>query len=88
MNGIAAFFLVMFGCSDDLSQCRQLPVEPVSHVSAQTCEGEIDTALMYRGATANYPTIIADCLSGKQLAALQGGAVDFSKPVPVLIARR
>lgn len=88
MNGIAAFFLVMFGCSDDLSQCRQLPVEPVRHVSATECEGGIDTALLYRGATADYPTIIADCMSGRQLAALQGGAVDFSKPVPVLIARR
>lgn len=88
MNEIAAFFLVMFGCSDDLSQCRQLPVEPVRHVSASNCDAQIDTALMYRGATADYPTIIADCLSGKQLVALQGGPVDFSKPVPVLIARR
>lgn len=88
MNGIAAFFLVMFGCSDDLSQCRQLPVEPVRHVSATECDSQIDTALMYRAATADYPTIIADCMSGRQLAALQGGAVDFSKPVPVLLARK
>lgn len=80
MSDIAVFFLVLFGCPDDLSQCRRLPVAPVQSVSAVACEGQIETALLYRGATADYPTVIADCLSGAQFAALSGGPVDLSGP--------
>ena len=79
MDMATGLFLVLLGCTDDLSACQRIEVAPTVYVSATTCSSDHARALMSKAAmSADYPTIIADCMTGKQLAALGKGAVDLS----------
>ncbi|MET0370218.1 MAG: hypothetical protein ABW039_02455 [Sphingobium sp.] len=80
MDPAAGLFLILLGCSDDLSDCRRIPAEPTVYVSATSCQGDHETALLSKTAiTADYPTIIADCVTGQQLASLSDKPVDFRR---------
>ncbi len=79
MEHAAAIVLVLFGCSDDLSQCQRLPrQELVSYASFGGCEAGQPAALGSEAAlAADYPTVVVQCMSMRQLAAL-GRTVDLN----------
>ena len=80
MDPATAIVLVLFGCSDDLSQCRRVPrQELVSYASYGNCEAQQDSVLSGRAAmAADYPTVAVKCLSMRQLASL-GATVDLNR---------
>jgi hypothetical protein len=81
MDGALTLFMVLFGCSDDMSQCQRIDGPPTSFASASICNAQEPAALATKEAmSADYPTIIARCLSGKQLAALDNRTIDLSEP--------
>lgn len=79
MDQVAAIVLVMFGCSDDMSQCQRLPQqELVSYASFGNCEAQQPDALGAPAAlAADYPTVVVQCMSMKQLASL-GRTIDLN----------
>lgn len=88
MNEGITLFLVLLGCSDDLSQCRRIEAEPQTYVSATACIGAQDGALLTRAAqAADYPTVVADCLTARQFAAIRDATVDLNRAHPFGEAR-
>ncbi|MBX3579685.1 MAG: hypothetical protein KF723_20975 [Rhizobiaceae bacterium] len=59
MEHIAAVLLII-GCSDDLSQCRELPAPVALYETAQECETGLPVSL--RGRANEYPQLFAQCL--------------------------
>ena len=59
MEHIAALLLII-GCSDDLSQCRELPAPVPVYEAAEDCYGELPNSL---GAfTGQYGRLFAQCV--------------------------
>jgi hypothetical protein len=81
MDGALTLFLVIFGCSDDMSQCQRIDAPPTSFASASICNARESAALATKEAMSlDYPTIIARCVSGQQLAAFGNRPIDLSEP--------
>ncbi|MBS9722532.1 hypothetical protein JYU29_17695 [Tianweitania sp. BSSL-BM11] len=59
MEHIAAV-LLLIGCSDDMSACRELPVQTAIFETAQECEAEINPAIA--GMTTTYTQLIGKCV--------------------------
>ena len=80
MDGALTLFLVIFGCSDDMSRCQRIDTPPTTFASASICNSQEPAALVTKEAmSADYPTIIARCVNGKQLAAWGLKTIDMSK---------
>lgn len=60
MEHIAAV-LLLIGCSDDMTACRELPVQTAIFESAEECEAEINPAIA--GMTTTFPQIMGKCVS-------------------------
>lgn len=60
MEQIAALLLIV-GCSDDVSQCNELPAPTAFYESAIECEHDVNGAL--RAFSADYPQLYAQCVS-------------------------
>jgi hypothetical protein len=77
------FALLLFGCTDDGSQCQQLAA-PAKHYEAKVlCESDAEMALQSHVAlSADYPTVEARCVavSGDPSVALNSGDPDDNKP--------
>jgi hypothetical protein len=83
MSATVGLFLVLFGCSDDMSACQRIEAVPTVYVSETLCQGDQRSALMSKAAmSADYPSVVAQCVTGKQLAAYGDGPVDLRKGVP------
>jgi hypothetical protein len=83
MSVVGGLFLVLFGCSDDMAACDRLPAAPVTFVSMTDCRGQEAAALASRAAQiADYPTVVARCMSGAELAAIRTGHLNLAKPSP------
>ena len=73
--------LVLFGCADDGSLCERLATQPRYYESRVLCEAEVGMALQSDVALrADYPLVVARCVSSGALAALDRGWLD---PSPV-----
>ena len=59
MEHIAALLLIV-GCSDDLSHCRELPAPVPIFESAEECEAELPVAM--RRFMNEYPQLMANCV--------------------------
>ena len=59
MEHIAALLLVI-GCSDDLSQCQELPAPVPIFETAEECETELPRSI--RVFTGSHPQIFAQCI--------------------------
>ena len=72
-----AFALVLFGCSDDLSQCVKVRSQPYESISQ--CRGATTDALRSEDAlTSDYPTMTAICMSAKKVSLMGSHVQDFS----------
>jgi hypothetical protein len=60
MEHIAALLLII-GCSDDMTQCRELPAPVALYETAEECEAILPDALT--GFTSNYPQLMAKCVT-------------------------
>lgn len=59
MEHIAALLLII-GCSDDLSQCRELPAPVPVFETMQACDKELPASM--RQFMGDYPQILANCI--------------------------
>lgn len=72
--------LALFGCSDDGTACERLRVPTETFETRSECFARLDDAVQSNAAMrAEYPTVYAQCLSDRQLAALGARAVDLTK---------
>jgi hypothetical protein len=72
------FALLLFGCSDDGSACRQLAAQPKYYDSQVLCEADIDFALQSDvSLRSDYPSVVAKCLPVKELTSLERGPIDL-----------
>lgn len=72
MSMVGGLFLVLFGCSDGLAICERLPAEPTTFVSLPDCRLQEASILRSRAASAaDYPSVVAKCMSAAQLAAME-----------------
>jgi len=60
MEHIAALLLIV-GCSDDLSYCRELPAPAPLYQTEAECDAELETSI--RGFVGQYPQILGKCVS-------------------------
>jgi hypothetical protein len=60
MEHIAALLLII-GCSDDLSQCRELPAPVPVFETTEECENELPASL--RSFAGQHPQIFAKCVA-------------------------
>ena len=75
--------LLLFGCSDDSSACRQLAGPPRYYASQVLCEADIDLALQGEvSLRSDYPSVIGKCLSARESASLGHGTVDMRDDTP------
>lgn len=72
--------LALFGCSDDGTACEKLRAPVETFATRSECSARLDDAVQSEAAMrAEYPTVYAECLTGRQLAALGSGTVDLSR---------
>lgn len=63
------FALLLFGCSDDGSACRQLAAQPKHYDSQAMCEADVDLALSSElSLRADYPSVVAKCVPAREIA--------------------
>ena len=76
------YALALFGCSDDAMLCERLSGMAQDFTSRTHCEMSIEAAFETDIARrADFPTIIARCMTRAELAKLGNRPVDLSKPV-------
>lgn len=60
---VLAYGLMMLGCADDGTACKQLNIATTRYAAAAECEAQIETALMSDAAMrADYPIVEARCV--------------------------
>jgi len=76
------YALALFGCSDDATLCERLADKAQDYASQAKCEMAFEQAFDSEVARrADYPTVIARCMTRPELAKLGGRPVDLSRPV-------
>ena len=86
MSGLI-YALALFGCSDDATVCERLVDQSKMFESRVACRMETVTALESDlSLRADYPTVIARCLSRAQLVKLDGKQVDLSRSAALATA--
>ena len=74
------FALALFGCSDDGTACQRLDTPVQTYHSRAACTAELDQALSTQAARrAEAPTVFAQCLTSRQMAALGEGTIDLTR---------
>jgi hypothetical protein len=63
MMSVLAYGLILLGCADDGTACRQLDLPPIHYAAAASCQAEVETVLMSDTAMrADYPVVEARCV--------------------------
>jgi hypothetical protein len=79
MSGMM-FALALFGCADDGSACERLAAPEQAYESRMECMAAQSGALAGdAAASADYPSVFAQCMTRAQLASLGHGTVDLRK---------
>lgn len=60
MEHLAALLLIV-GCTDDLSQCSELPAPAAAYESMDTCDSDMHAA--FSEFATDYPQILAQCVT-------------------------
>jgi len=77
---VAAFALVLFGCSDDGTACQRLATPAATYTSSAQCNAHVEEALESPGATrADYPSVISLCLSSRIASRMVTGTFDLTR---------
>lgn len=72
--------LALFGCNDDGTACERLHAPVETFETRAECFAMLDDAVQSEAAVrAEYPSVYAQCLTNRQLAALGKGPVDLTK---------
>jgi len=72
--------LALFGCSDDGTACQRLSTPVQTYQSREACAARLEDALGSEAALgADAPTVQAQCLTTRQLAALGNRSVNLTK---------
>lgn len=72
--------LALFGCSDDGTVCQRLDTPAQTYQTSADCNGELDKALATEAALrADAPTVYAQCMPAKTLAALGENSIDLTR---------
>jgi hypothetical protein len=87
MSGLM-FALALFGCSDDATYCERLAGKAQLFETRAQCETALEPALESDLVlSADYPSVIADCMSSKELARLGKGPFDLTLAMTGLASR-
>jgi hypothetical protein len=82
------YALALFGCSDDATLCERPSDKAQDYASQAKCEMASEQAFDSELAgRADYPTVIARCMTRPELAKLGGRPVDLSRPAIRLASR-
>ena len=74
------FALALFACSDDGTACERLATPVQTYESRAQCTSAIDDALETDAARkAEAPTVYAQCLNSRQVAAIGSGVIDLTR---------
>lgn len=80
MAGSIIYALMLFGCSDDLSQCDRLSFQTQSFDVRSSCLDAQPAVLSSKQAlSAPYPTVVAQCLTPEQAKQLPQTEIDLTK---------
>jgi len=72
--------LALFGCSDDGTACQRLSTPIQTYQTREACAARLEDALGSEAAlSADAPTVQAQCLTSRQLAALGTRPVDLNR---------
>jgi len=81
------FALALFGCSDDGTICRRLDDSVQTYRDRAACYAQTGTAVQTETALkAEYPTVYAQCLPSRQMAALGDHDVNLARMARVQFA--
>lgn len=74
------FALALFGCSDDGTACQRLDAPVQTFDNRGTCTSELEDALASEAARrAEAPSVYAQCLTSRQMAAIGKGEIDLTR---------
>ncbi|WP_395331090.1 hypothetical protein WBP06_01340 [Novosphingobium sp. BL-8H] len=72
--------LALFGCSDDGTACQRLSTPVQTYQTREACAARLEDALGSEVAlNADAPTVQAQCLTTRQLAAMGNRPVNLTK---------
>lgn len=79
MSGMI-FALALFGCADDGTACQRIAAPEQAYESRLECMAAQSAALDgSAAASADFPSVFAQCMTRQQLASLGHGAIDLRK---------
>ena len=74
------FALALFGCSDDGTACERLKAPAQTYRTQAQCTAKLDDSLVTDAAMrAEYPTVYAQCMTDRKLAAIGHRTVNINK---------
>lgn len=74
------FALALFACTDDGTACERLQTPVETYATRAQCSAQLDEALDTDAARkAEAPTVYAQCLTARQMAAIGTGTIDLTK---------
>ncbi len=72
--------LALFGCSDDGTACERLQAPTETFATQSECFARLDEAVQSETARrAQFPSVYAQCMTNRELAALGTGTIDLTK---------
>ena len=76
------FALALFGCSDDATVCERISTDLPRYETQVACNIAAETAVMSEEAMrADFPTVIAECVTEGALLAMSDGVIDLTQPL-------
>jgi hypothetical protein len=83
--GPGIFLIAIMGCGDSDAQCQQVRLLDTQYQTRAECIAASEAALVQNG-NVDYPTVVAQCVPGRQAATFKLRANDVSKPAPPILA--
>jgi hypothetical protein len=79
--GPGIFLIAIMGCGDADSSCQQVRLLETHYASRAECIAASEAALA-QNANVDYPTVVAQCVPGRQAASFKLRGDQVSKPEP------
>ena len=78
------YVMAIMGCGDADSQCQQVRLLDTQYRSHAQCMAASEAALV-QNSNVDYPTVVAQCVSGRRASAFRLRADEVSKPAPPIL---
>jgi hypothetical protein len=82
--GPGYFIIAILGCGDGSSACTPVATVPTHYATQSTCAAGMNDALVSHS-DLDFPTLLAECRSGRASAAAEAG--DRPQPIPAGVSR-